>query len=207
MSLSDGRIYMLQSTDLRIAATNYHWMTCEGCLRDLFFQIDSCEAFSIVRRLLEKHVTVFEDKVKDLEWIYRFLGYIQDCRNVDLEILNSFPFYDESPDWGNNALLNCAISLNKAHIAWIKGAPSKIVPLLLSSIAEFMASARYRYWTKKQPQLETYWLLDPDSLENILARLSFGKDPIINDYMRDIWLSISDEIDNLNIDAASKKSD
>ena len=61
-----------------------------------------------------------------------------------------------------------------------------------------MAFARYRYWTVKQPQLEAYWLWDPDSLENILARLSFGKDPIVNEYNRDVWLSIADEIDNLN---------
>jgi hypothetical protein len=189
---------VIQTTDLRFATTTYDWTACEACLGELFSELASCDSFLIVRQLLEKYIHVFADKIKNLEWIPRFLSCIRDCPNITLETLNSFPLYDESPDWGNNALLNAAISLNKAHIAWIEGAQNKVVPLLLSSIANFMAFARYRYWTKKQPQLEAYWLLDPDSLENILARLSFAKDPIINDHMRDIWLSISDEIDNLN---------
>lgn len=188
---------MSKTTHLRIAIANYDWGSSYKCLEELFSSTDFCTSAVIVRQQVESNLAAFLEEVEDRNWVSRLLDLLKNCSDLHIDKLSSFPLYDELPDYANDTYLNSVINLNRAHIKYLQGKQDEAIALLISSLMRFMIFRRYRFWNQQQPQLEAFWFEDPDGAENFLARLSFGKDPIVNAYIQDIWFAICDEIDKV----------
>lgn len=179
--------------ELREFARNFKEIERERLLTMLFMEIGFRPAFSIGVKQLKGYLPIFEEEEPEVSWVTQLIQRWE--QQEPIETLSSLTRYEEVTDWDNTMYLQAIELFDNAYFESRNGDQEKAIQLLVDAIVVFTRAMRYQFWSIKQEQLVQFWNLPEDDLNGILARLSYARDPIVNDYVRDIWYSIADDID------------
>ena len=113
----------------------------------------------------------------------------------------SFNRYTEETDnFGQRAYINAVSILDTSFRHYLRDNLETAYQLLNEAIQASITARRFHFWCLRYPNIA----IDLDSAESefemmseeeINARMHFSKNQEVNEYIRDIWYSISEEVE------------
>jgi len=181
-----------ETKHLRYAALDYNWDECQRLSSMLFNVIGFSTAFAIGVKQLKRYLSIFNQKEPEISWVNQLIDIWERKEIIET---SSLVRYEDVTDWGNVAYLRAVELFDDALSENSKSKNEKALHLLAEGLLVFTRAMRYEFWSTAQPQLVSFWNA-AEELNGRLASLSYARDPIVNDYVKDIWFSLADDIDS-----------
>jgi len=184
------------TTTIREAADQHDFATCRGQIMILFDDVDKHRAFSVVLRQLKDYQTIFEKSYSDIVWIPNALSLLES--KASPEQIKPLLRWEEFETWGQNAYFGSVEELCWSYFAlWNDENIPKAKENLLRSLQSVSSAHRYHFWSRQYPHLVQFWYSrDATEEQELLTRLSFARDPLVQEFAKKKWYNIATQIES-----------